>query len=435
MKKTTTVIQHQRWQLFWAELFSFSLIFVVLALIILNLYQRTLYNDVDQNLNQQRTQLTSTKGQPKNAPNLPFQANAVVFNQNGQISNQNFLGQQNYNLFKSISLDTKTLNQLQTITLTRNNNQANFRTLLVKASRKNPNPAYAGHYVLLIQNIDPQINAFNNFRLVLLFTLIICGLLAVIIAYFLTQRSMRPIIQSWQKQRDFSADAAHELRTPLTIIQNNLEYLLTQPRQTIIDQIEPINTALTETTQLKKITGELLMLARADAKALTNQPTTINSLEFWNQIVTPYQEIASQQQKSLLLQNFYQQKFVADPTQIRQLLVILLDNALKYTHAGDTITVTIKAQNGQLAIDVSDTGIGISPEAQKHIFDRFYRADHSRTQQTGGSGLGLAIAQLIVQQHQGHLAVQANHPAGTKMLVRLPLKSPRTEKAASRKRH
>lgn len=166
------------------------------------------------------------------------------------------------------------------------------------------------------------------------------------------------------------------------------------------------------------------MLARADAKALTNQPTTINSLEFWNQIVTPYQEIASQQQK-----------FVADPTQIRQLLVILLDNALKYTHAGDTITVTIKAQNGQLAIDVSDTGIGISPEAQKHIFDRFYRADHSRTQQTGGSGLGLAIAQLIVQQHQGHLAVQANHPAGTKMLVRLPLKSPRTEKAASRKRH
>ncbi|WP_125766878.1 sensor histidine kinase [Lapidilactobacillus wuchangensis] len=423
MHQTTTVIRKQRWQLFWAELISFTLIFVILALIILNLYRQTLYRDVDQNLTQQRTQLTSTKGQPQDVPNLPFQANAVVFNKNGQISNQAFIGQQNYNLFKTIKLTSLTVNQLQTLTLTHNQNQANFRALLVKASSKNANPAYAGHYVLLIQNIDPQIRAFSNFRLVLLLTLIICGLLAVGIAYLLTRRSMKPIVQSWQKQRDFSADAAHELRTPLTIIQNNLEYLLTQPQATIVEQIEPINTALNETNRLKKITNDLLMLARGDAKALTSQPTVINSDQFWKKIVAPYQEIASSQQKSLLLQNFYHQTFVADPAQIQQLLVIFLDNALKYTQASDTIAVTIKANSGKLDLIVSDTGIGISPAAKTHIFDRFYRADRSRSQETGGSGLGLAIAQLIVRQHQGQLTVQDNQPTGTKMVVLMPLKT------------
>lgn len=423
MKKATTVIRKQRWQLFWAELISFTLIFVILALIILNLYRQTLYRDVDQNLNQQRTQLTTTKGRPTDVPDLPFQANAVVFDKNGTISNQAFLGEQNYRLFKTIKLSSLTVNQLQTLTLTYNKNQANFRVLLVKASRQNPNPAYAGHKVLLIQNIDPQIRAFSNFRLILLITLIICGILAVVVADLLARRSMRPIVRSWQQQRDFSADAAHELRTPLTIIQNNLEYLLTQPQGTIIEQIDPINTALNETTRLKKITSDLLMLARGDAKALTSQPVLINSDSFWNQAIAPYQEIAGSQQKSLLLQNFYHQKFLADPTQIQQLLVIFLDNALKYTQSGDTIAVTIKASPTQLDLIVSDTGLGISPAAKAHIFDRFYREDQSRSQKTGGSGLGLAIAQLIVHQHQGQLSVQDNHPTGTKMIVQLPLKT------------
>ena len=421
--KTDPVIQHQQRRLFWSELISFTLIFAILAVVILNLYQSSLFRTVDQDLTQQQTQLRSNRApQPADAPSIPFQANALVFDSQGNITNVDFLGQQNYRFFKKIKLNKDQKNQLVTTSVTSGTQTASFRTLLVKVSANNPEPHYAGHYVLLIQNIDTQIQALKNFRLVLVMSLAICELLAVGLAYFLTRRSMKPIINAWQRQRDFSADAAHELRTPLTVIQNNLEYLLTQPQEKIETEAETIATALNETARLKKITHDLLTLARADATALPMTLQTISGASFWNDFLAPYQEIAASQQKSLTLLNYEPHDFQGDPQLLQQLLVILLDNALKYTQTGDSITVNVKNINGRTQFSVSDTGVTIPDSAKAHIFDRFYRADASRSKATGGSGLGLAIAQLIVSQHHGTITVSDQQPQGARFTVTLPQK-------------
>ncbi|WP_261806386.1 sensor histidine kinase [Lapidilactobacillus luobeiensis] len=422
--KNDAVIKQQQRRLFWGELIGFTLIFAVLAVVILNLYQSSLFRTVDQDLTQQQTQLRANQQvRPADAPSVPFQANALVFDNQGQITNVDFLGQQNYRFFKKIKLNKAQRNQLVTIQVTSSDQTANFRTLLVKVSAQNPEPHYAGHYVLLLQNIDTQIQALKNFRLVLFLSLAICELLAIGIAYFLARRSMKPIITAWQRQQDFSADAAHELRTPLTVIQNNLEYLLTQPHQQIESEAATIATALNETARLKKITQDLLTLARADAIALPMRLQTISGEHFWLDLLAPYQEIAASQQKSLTLRNYEPHDFQGDPQLLQQLLVILLDNALKYTKAGDSISVNVKNSNGHTQFSVNDTGQGISAEAKAHIFDRFYRADASRSKQTGGSGLGLAIAQLIVQQHHGQISVGDNRPHGAKFTVTLPQRS------------
>jgi len=163
------------------------------------------------------------------------------------------------------------------------------------------------------------------------------------------------------------------------------------------------------------------MLARSDSNMtqITRQPT--DTADFLRQVIAPYSEIAGSQDKTFTAQIDLNEQQMVDQKRIHQLLVILLDNALKYTQTGDQIQFKAAAHNNRWQVEVADTGIGIAPENRKAVFERFYREDKSHSRKTGGNGLGLAIAKWIVDSHQGTIKVLANEPHGSRFVVSFPL--------------
>ncbi|MCG4281308.1 sensor histidine kinase [Lacticaseibacillus saniviri] len=421
-------IKRQQAKLFITELLSFAGLFFLLGVIVFVLYRQSVYRDIDQSLDHQRqalidgpkmnaqplTPLMPRQQQPIHA-DMPLQSTTLVYNTAGQITNQASLGQRNYTYFKNIALDKSVLNQKQTL----ETNHGVFRTLLLKVAKTNVNPEYAGHYVLILQSVDGQVRAMNTFRQVLIITIVIFWLLALGLAYWLSRRAMRPIIRSWQRQQDFVADAAHELRAPLAVIQSQQEQLLTKPQAKIIDQSEAIATSLNETTRLKTLTNDLLTIAKADSNATTLNPVTIDLVPFFEQTLAPYADIANSQDKALTWHVPADSRASFDLDRIRQLLIILLDNALKYTAPGDSIWVNVEFDKRDWLLHVGNSGAPIADADKAKIFKRFYRTDASRNRQTGGSGLGLAIAQWIVDSHHGHIRVVDVEPRGVQFDVRL----------------
>ena len=242
---------------------------------------------------------------------------------------------------------------------------------------------------------------------------------SAVASYVLSKRTLKPIFMAWEKQTEFVQNAAHELRTPLTIIQAKQQLLLKEPESKIIDKSEDIRLTINETRRLTKLVKELMILATADSNLLQIIKELKDIDELIKEVVTPYMEYAEMQNKELLLELKCNKKINIDINKITQLMVILLDNAIKYTKEGEKIKVNTYYKDGKCTIEVIDEGIGISDEQKKHIFERFYRADKARTRETGGTGLGLAIAQTIVKVHGGTIKVYNNEPKGTKFVIKI----------------
>ncbi|KRM44295.1 HAMP domain-containing histidine kinase [Lentilactobacillus parafarraginis] len=430
----------QQLSLFAKELIGFALLFAVLGLVVNFLFQRSIYQNIDRGLEWQKNGvLTNRKpatfrsgrpavnGQvPNQIPgqNTPFRTNILVFNSKGRIVNNTMLGNRLYDVFAGTRLDVSQVNKVGEMTLTSSDASVHyFRTLLIKVPKSNSNPMYAGRYVLILENIDSDLLAIHGFRKSLLTTLLVFWILAIGIAYFLSRSSMRPILASWNRQKQFSANAAHELRTPLTVIQNQMEYMLTKPKSQVIDQVEPISTSLDEVRHLQTLTNRLLTLARSDADIIQINRQSVNLQKWLEQLIKPYRDIAASQSKSLDDQIKVSGEGKLDPDLIRQLIIILLDNAIKYTPTGGTVTFAAEVvHESRLKLEVRDTGQGIADVDKKHVFERFYRSDKSRNAKTGGNGLGLAIAQWVVKEHHGTITVKDNHPKGTTFTVVLPIK-------------
>lgn len=421
--------QKQQLSLFLKELVGFALLFAVLGLVVFFLFHQSIYKNIDQGLVTQKQNVLSNRKAPQfrtggNAQNpapakpnngdTPFRTNILVFNKKGQIINAQMLGNRIYNLFINTELDKSQVNKVREVTLMSTDNTLHyFRTLLIKVPKSNSNPIYAGNYVLILENIDTDLMAVNSFKRSLLTTLVFFWIVAIAIAYFLSRSSMKPILDAWKRQRQFSANAAHELRTPLTVIQNQMEYMLTKPKTKVIDQVDPISTSLDEVRRLQTLTNRLLMLARSDSGTIEINKQEVDLKPWFSQILKPYDDIAASQHKSMVTVLKADGKGRLDKDLIRQLLIILLDNAIKYTPAGGTVTVMTALNRDRLTIEVRDTGTGIPDADKKRIFERFYRSDKSRNSKTGGNGLGLAIAKWIVQQHSGTISVKDNYPKGT----------------------
>ena len=232
--------------------------------------------------------------------------------------------------------------------------------------------------------------------------------------------AMKPVVRSMEKQTEFVQNASHELRTPLTIIQAKQELLLQEPDAKIVDKAEEIMLTLNETKRLTKMTKDLMLLARSDSNTMNIQKEKTDIDEMIKEITKPYSEIAEMEDKKLILNLNYKEKINIDSNKIHQVLIILLDNALKYTEKKDIIEVITENKEGKCIIYVKDTGIGIKDEAINHVFERFYREDKARQRESGGSGLGLAIANCIVQAHNGVIKATHNTPKGTIFSIKLP---------------
>lgn len=229
----------------------------------------------------------------------------------------------------------------------------------------------------------------------------------------------KPIYKSYKKQIEFVENASHELRTPLTIIQAKQELLLQEPNAKIVDKSEDINLTLKETKRLSKLVKELMALARSDTNEYKLNKEKVNIDSLIKEVVVPYEDFAKAKDKNIVLDLKYEKEINVDKNKITELLIILLDNAIKYTVEKDTITIKTYAKDGRCNIEVRDTGIGISDEGLKRVFDRFYREDKVRSRATGGTGLGLSIAHTIVSKHKGTIKAMHNEPKGTIILVRI----------------
>lgn len=236
----------------------------------------------------------------------------------------------------------------------------------------------------------------------------------------LTRANMRPIMRSWNQQRTFVADAAHEFKTPMTVIQNNLERMLEHPNDTVIDQVESVANALTEVRHLNNLTGDLLTLSQADADIPLFAFEEIDLASTIHEVGDIYAYNAAEKKQTLEVIAPETMPIVGDSQRLRQLLVILTDNAQKYAGEGASVKIEGKMVGNNVKIMVSDTGPGVSDEDKKHLFDRFYRIDKARSRSTGGHGLGLSIAKWVVQGHRGTIDILDNQPQGTVFKILIP---------------
>ncbi|MBP2651480.1 MAG: arlS 1 [Firmicutes bacterium] len=229
-------------------------------------------------------------------------------------------------------------------------------------------------------------------------------------------------IQSgFEQQRRFVGDASHELRTPITVISGYVDMLDRWGKHDPAVLDEGISAIKSEAANMYALIEKLLFLARTDqnrqltTKAPLDMQSFIDGIVQETQLIAPYHQIQ-------LCQND-QVTIYADASAIKQMLRIFIDNSIKYTPLGGTISVTSRKVDNHLEIAVSDTGIGIPEAEQNKIFDRFYRVDRSRSKETGGAGLGLSIAKWIAANHSSTIQLSSQPGDGTTVTVKIPIKS------------
>lgn len=226
---------------------------------------------------------------------------------------------------------------------------------------------------------------------------------------------------AFRRQRQFTADASHELRTPLTSIKGQTEVALQRERSP--DEYREVLAAVnSEVDRMIRLVGSLLTLARADARRIEIVREELGVDALISDAAEQVRPAAENQNLTLRVEAGDGASVIADQDLILQLLLNLLDNAVKYTPSGGRIDVRYRRLDGEVEIIVADTGAGIAPEHLPHIFDRFYRVDAARSRAEGGSGLGLAICRWIAEAHGGTITVESEPGAGTTFTVTLPAK-------------
>ncbi len=222
---------------------------------------------------------------------------------------------------------------------------------------------------------------------------------------------------SFQRQRQFTADASHELRTPLTAIRGQIDVALERPR--VPAEYQRVLTAVhAQVDRMTRLSADLLMLARADAGSMPLHTEQVGIRQLVEGAAEQVRPLANEKNLALRVEPAPDATISADPDMLLQLLINLLDNAIKYTERG-SVAIDWQVRTGSLSILVSDTGAGIPPEHRERVFERFHRVDMGRARQDGGTGLGLAICRSIVEAHGGTIAVESSE-AGSTFIVTLP---------------
>jgi heavy metal sensor kinase len=231
-------------------------------------------------------------------------------------------------------------------------------------------------------------------------------------------RMLARLNTAFDRLQSFTADAAHELRTPIAALQCHLELAVNRPASEAGAR-EALAEALDQVAELHALVDNMLLLARMDAEPKLRDAGPVDVGALLRDIAEPFQLLAEQKGVSLAVECDGEVRTQGDGALLRRLFGNLLDNAVRYTPAGGRVTAHAR-RDGGCVVAVADTGIGIRPEALPHIFDRFYRADESRSRDAGGAGLGLSIARRVVELHRGRITLDSTPGEGTTVEVWLP---------------
>ncbi len=247
----------------------------------------------------------------------------------------------------------------------------------------------------------------------------------------LSGRTLQPVRQAFSRQREFVADASHELRTPLALVRGNAEILeMSQTARLGTEDRQYLSAIVREVEHMERLVSDLSTLARMDEAALRleREPLSVSGLV--HEVAEQARLLAAR--RDLRVEGRSQDGLFVngDRVRLREVLLVLLDNAIRATPPGGRIILDARLSGGRVEVSVSDTGPGISPEEQQRIFQRFYRVDKARSRAEGGFGLGLAIAKGIAEAHGGTLTVSSPPGEGAAFTLSLPPLLPADEKSA-----
>lgn len=305
-------------------------------------------------------------------------------------------------------------------------------------------------YLQVFANISWEKALLTSLLSALLIIAITGGIIAIFMGCVLVAKVMIPVDNAWRQQQEFVANASHELRTPIAIIQATLETLQddlndywkaqeekalsTSKEETITENDSDrehqedfgaketnywLNSALKECKRMSQLVNDMLFLAKADAGQDINLKTAINLSAVVEDTVLQMEPLFKDANINLTWDIAENVQCLGDSSRLKQVLIILLDNAIKYTPGkGDTF-VSLKTKGDKIILQVKDSGIGIAKEDQKQLFQRFYRVDKARSRSQGGTGLGLSIAQWIARTHNGRITVESEPGKGTSFFVEL----------------
>jgi signal transduction histidine kinase/uncharacterized membrane protein YkoI len=238
-------------------------------------------------------------------------------------------------------------------------------------------------------------------------------------SWFLAGRALRPAQIAWERQQGFIASASHELRTPLTLIRASAEVAQRHTLTSDTEQRALLGDVLSEVDHMRTLVDDLLTLSRLDSGRLTIQPGPIDLAVLLSDVQRQVGRLAEQRGIQVALEQSASGAR-GDRDRVRQVLIILLDNALRYTPDGSVITLSAALRGRMVEVSVTDTGPGIAPDHLPHIFDRFYRADPARGREGGNAGLGLAIARGLIEAQGGQIRAESQAGRGTRVSFTLP---------------
>ena len=259
----------------------------------------------------------------------------------------------------------------------------------------------------------------------LLLTFLIIGTISLgfmfLISLFLANKALVPIKIAWDKQKNFIADASHELKTPLTVINTSLEIIMDNKEETVESQSKWVENAQGEINRMAKLLDDLLLIASSDFDKSSIFKAVFNISYALNQAILPFESVAYEKGITVKIEIQPEIEFCGDEGKIKQLIAILIDNAIKYTPQGGNVTLKLNSDDSTIEILVIDTGKGIAKEHLNKVFERFYRVEKSRSRSLGGSGLGLSIAECIVKDHNGNISASNSFGKGAMLKVTLPI--------------
>lgn len=266
------------------------------------------------------------------------------------------------------------------------------------------------YQIQIIRNIDSEISSLRQLIFVFIIGILISLIITYYLAVYLTKKALIPIETAWNNQAKFIQDASHELRTPISIISSKLERMLKHPNSTISDEVETIADAMSEIRRSKKMISDLLSLTKEEAITKLNI-TEVNIKNFIKDICVDYVDIADIQEKRFEMNfNLKNETIFTDENKLRQLLLIFIDNAFKYTKEKDFIAININQKdNVYTEIFIIDSGVGIKQEDIPYIFDRFFRSENVRDKDIDGSGIGLSIAKMIAINLGAEISVKCEN--------------------------
>lgn len=236
-------------------------------------------------------------------------------------------------------------------------------------------------------------------------------LIIFLISLFLSGLAVKPVQKAWEQQKQFVADASHELKTPLTVILANNNIMMSHKGATVEEEKQWLESTQEEANHMKQLIEQMLFLAKSDAGTAKVQYSEVDFSDIVEGAALNFEPVAFE--KGIMIDTQLTPDIIlnGNATQLNQLVHILVDNAVKYADADTTVTIGLKRKNDRAEFWVNNRGNVIAKEDMEHIFDRFYRAEKSRT--TKGYGLGLSIAQRIVQEMNGKLTVASTEEDGT----------------------